>query len=226
MKADKQSTADISFSKHAYNLIKEKIIRDELKQNTLVSVLSLANELKVGRMPVTMACKQLECEGFIKVIPKQGVLINPTTIDDVRELYESRLAIEIFMAGKAFNSISEKDVQVLDKSIEKQKFCYGKADPYAFMEEDTFFHRFILAKYSNDTLMRMHHNLTDRILFFGIRNSRNREKVKKDIMTHEAIVAALKSHDINEFLKQIEFNIMSGYLLMTSMFSTLKPGVD
>ena len=212
-----QPISSLSHTEHAYNLIKEKIIQDELKQNTVVSVLSLVEELGVGRTPVTIACKQLEQDGFVKVIPKQGLLINPMTADDVRELYESRIAIEIFLAEKAFSLITEDDISVLELSIKKQKDCCEQMDPYAFMEEDTFFHRFLLEKHNNKTLMHMHHNLTDRIFFFGIRNSQNQGKIKHDIETHEAIVAAIKAQDKDVFLKELEHHYISAYSFMTSL---------
>jgi len=217
MKINIQNTETISHTEHAYNLIKEKIIKDEFKQSTVVSILSLADELSIGRTPVTIACKQLEHEGLLKIIPKRGVLINPLTSDDVRELYESRIAIEIFLAGKAFNFIEKKDIQVLEASIVKQKDYCDKKDPYAYMEEDTFFHRYILEKYDNKILMHMHHNLSDRILLFGIRNSKSQERILTAIATHEAIVSAIKSRERTEFLKQLEFHFVSGYSFLTSL---------
>ena len=221
METDKQETTTASYTEHAYKLIKEKIIRDELKQNTVVSILSLADELQIGRTPVTIACKKLEHESFLKIIPKQGVLINPITADDVRELYESRIAIEIFMAGKAFGFLDEKDISILEESIKKQReYCENK-NPYSYMEEDTFFHRYILGKYDNKILMHMHHNLSDRIFFFGIRNSRNQERVRNAIATHEVLVTAIKAQDRTGFLKQLELHFVSGYSFLTSLYYVL-----
>ena len=221
MITNRKNTIIINHTEHAYKLIKEKIIKDEFKRNTVVSILSLADELNIGRTPVTIACKQLEHEGLLKIIPKRGVLINPLTADDVRELYESRIAIEIFLAGKAFNFISEKDIQVLEASVVKQKEYCEKRDPYAYIEEDTFFHRYILERYDNKILMHMHHNLSDRILLFGIRNSRSQERVLNAIATHEAIISAIKSQERTEFLKQLEFHFVSGYSFLTSLHYAL-----
>jgi len=221
MKISKQNSGDISQTEHAYELVKEKIINDELKQNTVVSILSLADELGLGRTPVTIACKKLEHEGFMKIIPKQGILINPLTADDVRELYESRIAIEIFMAGKAFSYINDEDIRVLEESIVKQKEYCVKKDSLKYMEEDTFFHRYVLQKYNNKTLMQMHHNLSDRILFFGIRNSKNQERVQISIEMHEVLMNAIKSQDRREFLKQLEIHYISGYSYFTSLHCAL-----
>ena len=210
-----------SNTEHAYKMIKEKIIKGELKQNAVVSILSLADELNTGRTPVTIACKQLEYEGFMSIIPKQGVLINPLTADDVRELYESRIAIEVFLAGKAFSFLDSEDIRILKDSVLRQKIYCEQKDPYAFMEEDTFFHRHIIEKYDNKILMNMHNHLSDRILFFGIRNSKSQERTRSAIATHEILINAIESQERGEFLKQLEFHFVSGYSFLTSLHYAL-----
>ncbi len=219
MQKKKASEKPLSFAAQAYQTIKDMIIRGQIEQGDVLSILYLADLLNIGRTPVTIACQRLECDGLVRIIPKQGVLINPMTVNDVRELYESRIAIEIFLADKAFEYFNKADIETLEASILRQHTLGEKEDAYGFMEEDTYFHRYIIGRYPNKTLMGMHHNLTDRIFLFGVRNSTNRTRLFQSIESHQRMVQALKEKDRNKFLAEIELNQMSGYIFNTGLYS-------
>lgn len=204
----------------AYEKIKDLIIRGKVSQGDVVSVLYFSELLGLGRMPVTVACQKLEVDGFLQIIPKQGVLINPLSINDARELYEARLAIETFMAEQAFDNLTDDDLKELEASIERQIALSNIPDPYGFMQEDTNFHRYILKKHPNSILMNMHHTMTDRIFFIGVKNSEHLSRMIQSIEDHKKMIAAIRAHDKEQFLAAVATNQISGLQFVASNINT------
>lgn len=96
------------------------ILYGKFKQNEVISINALSDELGISRTPITNAFQKLELEDFVTVLPKQGFL-KPITITETREIYELRAAIETFSAKRAFDMINEENIEWLKESVKKQK---------------------------------------------------------------------------------------------------------
>jgi DNA-binding GntR family transcriptional regulator len=208
----------IGQSEKAYLILKEMIIRGEIRQGEVLSIMLLSEQLQIGRTPISNAFQRLECEGLVRIIPKQGVLILTLSINDAREIYEARVAIESFFARKAFDGLTQKDVAILKTSMEKQTYFGEKKDHYSYIEEDTFFHRYFMNKYDNHTLTEMYDQLINRIVMFGIRSSSNASRFHSAIKEHYEIVRCIEEKDIAGFNKAIEQHIMNGYIFLTGAY--------
>ena len=209
-----------SESENAYHQIKDLILRGKVEPGEFVSILYFADLLEVGRMPATIACQRLEVEGLLSIIPKKGVLITPLTINDVRDMYEAREAIELYMCERAFPNLTASDISALEDSISRQLICEKNEDAYGFMKEDTFFHRYILKRYPNATLLGLFDMMTDRIFIVGVKNTKNPKRMHSSIEEHKHIVACIKNGDLKGFLETISSNQMQGYVAMTTVIGT------
>jgi DNA-binding GntR family transcriptional regulator len=207
-----------NLSQTAYIDIKEKIINGELPQGVVISISAVAEALNISRTPVTNACQRLEFEKFLTIVPKQGVIINSITIDDAREIYELRAAIETYSAKRAFDNISSNDIEYLKKSLDKQKQYISVGDIHSFMVEDTIFHKTLLKKYKNSQFFSVLDTLYDRAFLIGMRVSENYNRLKESYEEHERIITALENKDKNAFIEAIERNIISGYISLTGSY--------
>lgn len=110
-----------TLTEKAYRIIKNDILYGKFKQNEVISINALSDELGISRTPITNAFQKLELEDFVTVLPKQGVFVKPITITETREIYELRAAIETFSAKRAFDMINEENIEWLKESVKKQK---------------------------------------------------------------------------------------------------------
>lgn len=203
----------------AHRRIKEMIIQGQLKQGEFLNVLHLMDLLDLGRTPITAACQILHAEGFIKVIPKQGILINPITIADIRDICEARDAIEFYMYERGFDNITSADVEELEKSIMRQvEFC-NIGDMPDFWAETVYFRRFMMEKYSNSLLMNTYCNFSDRIFPLVAKISLSPNHMQEFIDNHKRLVECLETHDKQGFLKEITINRICEYSFVTSFAS-------
>ena len=219
----KPSRGSANESEAAYNQIKELILRGKVEPGEVVSILYFSHLLQIGRTPVTSACQRLEAEGMLSIIPKKGVLISPLTINDVRDLYEAREAIEVYIGERAFQNITASDTDELRQCIEKQKVMADRGDAFGFMKEDAYFHKYILQRYPNKTLLSLYDMMNDRIFIVGVMNSKSPARIRESIREHEEIVDAILASDRERFLKVLSKNILRGYYFMAGFSTPSQP---
>ena len=201
----------------AYQQIKKKIMAGELKQGQAVSINAMADTLKISRTPVTNACQRLEYEKLLTVVPKQGVIINTISIADACGIYELRAAIESFNAKRIMDDITANDIEVLKESIQKQMVYMESKDIHAFMDEDTFFHRYLLNKNPNTEWESIVNLIFDRAYLLGIKN-KTTSRLLESINEHKEVLKALELRDRQAFANSLEYNILNGFRTLTSNF--------
>ncbi len=211
-----------SLAQKAYDSIKKMIISGQLQPGEMVSISSLADRLSISRTPVTLACQKLEYDHFVTVAPKQGIIIKTIGIDDAREIYELRAAIETYAGKLAFYLIDDNDVAVLKKYNDTLRQAMDNADPYTFMVEDTAFHKFLLSKYTNTRWLSIIENLYDRAFLIGLKSCSRPQRMLDSIEEHESMIYALEQRDMPGFVEAIERNIMNGYICITSNYPVFR----
>lgn len=78
----------------AYTRIRELIVSGALPPGAPVSERGLSENLGIGRTPVREAVKALAREGLLEIVPMRGTFVRQLSVDDLREIHETRLALE------------------------------------------------------------------------------------------------------------------------------------
>lgn len=78
----------------AYKLLLDLILGGKIDTDTPLSERKLAETLDMGRTPIREAVRALVHEGLLETRPARGTFVRALTIDDVREIYEVKLALE------------------------------------------------------------------------------------------------------------------------------------
>lgn len=155
---------DPNLRNSAYDFIRRKIINGDLAMGDRISEQAIAEEIGISRTPVRSAIHQLEAEGLLEQIPRYGTVIKTLDRQDLRELYELRIALEGHACEAAAGRIGEQDLDELQSLCgEMQSRVSGKlADGSAAdaeivarsVEADVQFHVLILRSGGNRRLMR------------------------------------------------------------------------
>lgn len=88
--ADKSSNK----KKLAYEFLRDRIINNDYKPLDSITEQSICQELEISKTPVREALKELEKDGFVKVLPSKGCLVSSLSIDYIREIFEIREILE------------------------------------------------------------------------------------------------------------------------------------
>jgi DNA-binding GntR family transcriptional regulator len=97
----------------------------------------IARQFRVSTTPVREALARLEQEGLVTRDAHRGAVVSRPTVEDLRQNYESRLALETFAAGIAETDMSETAFQQLAATVEEMR---AEQDPYAYSRLNRQFH--------------------------------------------------------------------------------------
>ena len=139
-----------------YQDLKSRLISCSFLPGTELNELAISEEYGVSRTPVREAISQLEMEGYVKVLPKRGIYISDVTIDDVLQIFETRIEIEPITLRLAFPHLS------IQKLIDFRNLyeAHEQNIEIAF-RQDSAMHLYLIDCCRNQYLIQMMHNLFD-----------------------------------------------------------------
>lgn len=124
---------------HQYALLvlRRAIMSGGLPGNTRLVQATIANELGISTTPVREALRDLAKEGLIVFDPHRGALVRSLDLEEVREIYEMRGALEPLLVPRAMGRISDAafaEAEALVREMDKTR------DTGRFVELNAQFH--------------------------------------------------------------------------------------
>ncbi len=135
-KLPKESNRD-----YAFRVIRENIIKLELKPGTMISEQDLAYELDLSRTPVHEALQELSKSKIVEVFPQKGSLVSLINLELVDEAVFVRATLESAITEEACKIATEEDIKYLSDNVELQEFLLKQNNIDKFMELDNLFHQ-------------------------------------------------------------------------------------
>jgi len=195
-------------SQKVYRILKERIIKGNLKPGEKILEVNIAEQLGVSRTPIREALRELAAEGFVKMIPNQGMVVSNVSIEDIKEVLQIRKLLEGFAASIAAKKINKGEIKKLEKIIEKMNISISKDDVLVYSDLNGEFHNLILKVCGNKRLIKICANLSGSDHRFRIRALRdNSERLKYSLKEHQEIVDALKKEDSEQAARRSKKHI-------------------
>ena len=143
----------------AYARIKVMIAGGEITPEVPISERSLSQRLGIGRTPVREAIKSLAEARIFDVVPMRGTFLRQPSIDEVREIYEIRLAIEGMAALLAAQRWPSPRLLAIRNTLSS---FTGRSDPAALRAMDRAgwdFHDAVVAAAGNRRMAEIYETL-------------------------------------------------------------------
>ena len=182
-------------SQKVYRILKTEIVKRYLKPGTKLLEVKIAKQMGVSRTPIREAIRELAAEGFVKIIPNQGVIVSIASIEDTQEVLQIRSVLEGLAARLATKVINGEEIKELEKYIEQMEYYANKDNALAFSKMDVKFHELILNICGNNRLIQIRKNLSDQAHRYRIRSLSIPGRLKHSLKEHQEIVKALKRKD-------------------------------
>jgi DNA-binding GntR family transcriptional regulator len=176
-------------SETAYELLKKRIMSNELAAGAEVDEMALAAELNISRTPVREAILRLSGEGFLEVQPRRGIRVIPISVTDMREMYDLITAIEIFAVWTlALQKPSREQLAILTELNKQMRTALDAGDLTAWTTADESFHRELLNLGGNKRAAEVGFALRDRVYRAHAVALRLRPLPYKSVEMHEELV--------------------------------------
>jgi len=160
--------------------------------------INIEEQLGVSWAPIREALRELAAEGFVKMIPNQGMVVTNISIEDIKEVLQVRMLLEGLVASIAAEKISPEETAKLEEIIKKMSIIISKSKPdvIAYSNLNGEFHNLILKICGSKRLVKICANLSDSDHRFQIKALRdNSERLKYSLKEHQEILDALKKKD-------------------------------
>lgn len=182
------------------------IISQHLKPNERLVERDLCDRTGVSRTCVREALRYLESEGLVVRQANRGFFVASVTVEEAREIYEVRAAIESGMGRKFAERANDKEIAELSAVVRAYEQAVIRGDSPAYVSALERFYGTLMTGARNDTARRVLDLLRARITYlrtltFG-RSDRDRELETARLMGE--IVKAAVQRDGEEVARRCE----------------------
>lgn len=182
-----------------YTAIKDAVTSGQYGPGQYLREEQLAKSLGVSRTPVREALRRLDADGWVETRPNYGVRVKMWTLHDAREIFEARLLVEPYLAGRASLSIGASDIERLrtlaDAMLAITQQPSTPESSEAWFTANSEFHAIITAAGNNARLDRSLRSMKETPLIkwtFGTYNDEDRVRSARQ---HFEIVRALEQRN-------------------------------
>jgi DNA-binding GntR family transcriptional regulator len=144
-----------TMAEYALDQLRESIILGELPAGTPLRLDELARSLGMSISPIREAVRQLEALGLAKHVPHQGARVLDFDIDELRDLFQVRLALESLAVRRAAERFEEADAATARSCLERFDAAAAAGDVRGTMRAHTEFHFTLYAGSQSPWLVAM-----------------------------------------------------------------------
>jgi DNA-binding GntR family transcriptional regulator len=178
-----------------YGELKEAILSGALEPGSLIDKAGLCEKLGVSRFPVSAAVSRLAYDRLVDVAPQHGSFVALISINDVRERFFIRSALEGEVAAEAARRMTRADKDALAANLKEEAAAVDVDDRAHFYALDVGFHRILTARLdmarADEVLeaLRVHLERARRLMMAP------QGRLRATLSEHAAIVAAIEAGD-------------------------------
>ncbi len=186
-------------------ILREKIMRGEIKQGERIKETELADELGVSRGPIREAFRQLEQEGLISYSSRKGCSVKLISAKDSAEIYLLRVNLENLAVRLCKGIFKTDTISEMEKIIDEMSNYSDSDDLLDVIDADQRFHECIVKEANSDKLFEMWSTLnsTNAVIFYALYHSRYspNEQLSDN---HQLVVDAIKSGNTEQICNELQ----------------------
>ena len=209
-----------SLSASIVSTLKERIIRWEYPPEHRLTEAELCKKFGVSRSPVREALRILATDGFVKKMPNRGYAVRQYNLREIEELYEVRLALELFVVEcLAMRGLLKKDdLNALKRTWTSVLNGSPKKDE-ELARLDTQFHETLAHAAGNKSLLRQLRAINERLMLFRMIDFGKAHRAESTCHQHLEILRCIAARDVSGARKAMHRNIEEG---RTNVHSAIK----
>ncbi len=176
-----------------YSEMRNEIISCELVPGAPVSEAELCSRFNGSRTPVREACRRLQEEGLLQIVPFRGCFIAPLTLDEYRSLNEMQLVLDPAAAAMAAERATDEQIANIERWANYIYHAGEKKSYETFLEWNSNFHIEIAQATGNDVMVEMTTNLQTRLIRYFYLVISMASYGKELVNEHQAMVRAIRA---------------------------------
>ena len=196
-----------TFTQHVTDELRELILSGSLSEGQQLRQDSLAEALKVSRIPVREALRQLEAEGLVTFFPHRGAIVSELSLDEIREFFDTRALLERDILRRAIPKLTEADFQAAAEVLDFFDDAFENHDVSVWGQLNWKFHSTLYAAANRPRTLAIIQNLNnnvDRYLRLHLQLTRAVRRAQQD---HRKILELCRKRKIAAACDYLEKHI-------------------
>jgi len=204
-----------------YDQLKLAIMRREIGAGDVLVQEKLAAEMQISRTPIREALMRLEQEGVLEVSNRGSFRLYQMDDQEVRELYQSRAAIEGQCARILAVNHTADDIAALREIVErKEAICEHTVEAYFKANRDI--HRAFVERAGNRFLLEIFDMIWGKAMAFRLFAAIESLDLEKSLGSHMELVDVVASGDKTDALEKFTAHIQDGFDLQIEALATIR----
>lgn len=144
-----------TLAEKAYGELHDAILSGELAPGERLRIEQLAARLGMSPMPIREAIRRLDAAGLVELSPHKTTRVTELSLDDLRDVYEARLALEPLAVQRAAARFGPEAGAAASASLARYVAAYEAGDASAIWASHTDFHFALYREAGSRWLLRL-----------------------------------------------------------------------
>lgn len=205
-----------SLTDRVYRALREWILISDFRSGSLLTERELARRLEVSKTPVREALIRLGQEGFVEISPRRGIRVSSVSVQDLKEVFGIRSALEGLAAETAAGCIPRHVLVELRRQF--RQAARAKDDERLF-ELGARLHDLTIEACGNRRLASIVDTIRAQIARYSRLASRLPEQARQSLRDHLRILRALERRDpvgarraVEQHIRDVKENLVRSML--------------
>jgi DNA-binding GntR family transcriptional regulator len=184
-----------TLAEKAFAALHAGIVTGGLTPGQRLRIEELAELLEMSPMPIREALRRLDSVGLVEHVPHRGARVAELSVDDLREVYEARLALEPLAVNHAAERFTDEDAELAGACLARLRETYGSDDVREAWSAHTDFHFALYRAAGSRWLLRLITPLWESSERYRIASLPMQRGLDERRREHERILDACVRHD-------------------------------
>lgn len=202
-----------TMSEQVYNLLREKIMNQEIMPGEVLLEVEVSKALGVSRTPVREAFRLLQHDDLVYRNPRGGVSVTELTMSDLREVSDLRLVFEVHAIERTCDRITDEELEELESTVIEVGKIFERAgsdedlDLVKLGELNTKFHDILYQAAGSNYLTRILETIRLPILRYRPFSLETKKQRDRSWQEHKLMIQYLRNHDKTSLKKLVKKHI-------------------
>src|ERR1700748_2957466 len=190
---------ETSFKNKAYEALKEAILKMDIyatPEPVMLDERALSERLGVSRTPCSEAIAMLEQDGFVKTVPRRGIIVVRRTKSEIVDMIRAWAALESMAARLITTTARKKDISALRdffKDFGKDRLPQDHVEEYS--KANIAFHQALISLSESPVLVDMTNDILLHVRGYRQLTIGRVDRTATSLPEHMAIIEALEERD-------------------------------
>ena len=181
-----------------YEGLRTAIISGVIPMGERINEKFYAESLNVSRTPVREALRRIQDEDIVQYIPNYGIVVTTFNLDDVREIYQIRTALDILAATNAMQLMNDERFARMEALLDRTDAAQAANDVNSVIQMSKEFNTMIYEFSEMPRLETIQNRLRDYLTRFRDISLTAAPRRERALAEHRLIYRCLKNGDVEQ----------------------------